>query len=121
MSEGEIVEAITAYHDLVISMMGLYITVVSGYLIVAYLVGSKLTTPQTGVVSSLFIVMSVFTTYGAYGFLTRGFVYVEMQNAISPDLTNYASPVLAIVLPALMLGGILAALKFMRDVRAADR
>ena len=63
--------------------------------------------------------MSGFTTYGAYGFLTRGFVYVEMQSAINPNLTNYGTPILAIVLPALMLGGIIAALNFMRDVRAA--
>ena len=119
MSEGEIVEAVTAYHDLVISMMGLYITVVSGYLIVAYLAGKKLTTPQAVLVSSLFVVMSGFTTYGAYGFLTRGFVYVEMQSAINPSLTNYATPLMTVVLPVLMLGGTIAALKFMRDVRVA--
>ena len=120
MSEGEIVEAITSYYDLVISLMGLYITVVSAYLIVAYLAGSKLTTSQIFIINVLFVVMSGVTTYGAYGFLRRAFEYIEMQNALNPNLTSYATPILAIVLPALMLGGIIAALKFMGDVKRVN-
>ena len=117
MSEGEIVEAITAYYDLVISLVGLYITVISAYLIVAYLAGSKITGSQMMIISTLFVVMAGVVTYGAYGFLRRGFDYIDMQSALSPELTNYATPLLAYLLPGLMLGGIFAALKFMRDVR----
>jgi hypothetical protein len=117
MSEGEIVEAITAYYDLAISLVALYVTVISAYLIVAYLAGSRITSSQMMIISVLFIVMAGVVTYGAYGFLRRAFEYIAMQAELSPELTNYANPMLAYLLPALMLGGIFAALKFMWDVR----
>ena len=93
------------------SAMTLYVTVVSGYLLVAYLVGKELTFLQTTIISTLFM---IFTTLNAVATMTY------MQNAIffgthygvgrMPSWAPFGSGIVLFL-------GILASVKFMWDVR----
>ena len=47
--------------------MALYLTVASGYLIVAYLAGKQLTTYQVALISVMFVVFALLFTYGVIG------------------------------------------------------
>ena len=46
MTEAELLEAATSYFELATGMISLYLTITSAYLIVAYLVGARLTRPN---------------------------------------------------------------------------
>ena len=47
MSESELVEATNSYYELLVAMISLYMTFTSGYLIVAYMAGSRISRSQT--------------------------------------------------------------------------
>lgn len=71
MTEAELVESITSYFDIAVSGMALYLTACSGYLIVAYLVGKKLTRSQNFIISTLFCFMASVMTYAGIGKLAK--------------------------------------------------
>lgn len=121
MTESELVEAIASFYDLVLSAIGLYVTVCSGYLVVAYLIGSKLTKLQMAIVSALFCFVSGFTTYGVFGWLNRAFGYLEALRSVGDSSLGGSSgnPIVGDILTMIMVAGILACLKFMWDVRHA--
>jgi hypothetical protein len=64
MTEAELVEAVNSSWSLVIDAMGSYMTIVSAYLIAAYLAGEKLTTSQAGIISALFVTMTSLCSVG---------------------------------------------------------
>jgi hypothetical protein len=57
MSEAEILEMAHMTTGNMISSFAIYVSIASAYLIVAYLVGDKLTRPQTILVNALFIIV----------------------------------------------------------------
>ena len=117
MTESELVEALTSYHDLFISMLSVYLTVTSGYLVVAYLIGGKLTGYQVGVISVLFVFFGVVTTWAGTGFAMRGIAYIEPLRQLKPDQTYYGHPAAVAIIFVALLGGIIASLGFMWAVR----
>jgi hypothetical protein len=91
--------------------MSLYITAVSGYVLIAYFLGKNLTRLQAAIITVLFIYFSFFIT-----FITLAF----FQNALYFGTTYGLGRVPS--WPASSAGiiqslGIVAALKFMWDVR----
>ena len=72
MTEAELIESMTEYFGLNAEMLSIYLTVTSGYLIVAYLVGGKLTRSQLVIISGLYIMFAAATTYLAIGYGMRG-------------------------------------------------
>ena len=117
MTEIELVEALTSYHNLLFNMLSIYLTVTSGYIAVAYVVGDKLTRHQVTVISVLFIFFAAVTTWAAFGYAMRGMDYVEPLRLMNPDRVYYGHPLAAIVIAAILLGGIFASLSFMWGVR----
>ena len=91
--------------------LGLYLTVTSGYLLVAYLVGNDLTRLQVFIVTVLFAVVAGLNTLAAAAFWESaahfGHTYGEGR------ASTWAWKAVAFVLGA----GIFASLKFMWDVR----
>jgi hypothetical protein len=63
MNKAELVESIIGYYGLAGDTLSLYITVISAYLIVAYLAGHKLERSQMAIISILFVVMSTTMSY----------------------------------------------------------
>jgi len=93
--------------------MALYFTVVSGYLIVAYLVGEQLSTSQMIIVSSLFSVFAFILVFGSYSFFSEA---NRVGNVSSSSAEYWLSSVVGIT----ELAGIVAAFKFMFDIRKKE-
>ena len=117
MEEADIVESIIGYYGLAGETLTFYFTVVSAYLVVAYLVGDKLERSQMLIISTLFIVMAGMMSYAAFAYMQRGFEYASLHESINPNVDTYANPILVGILPSLMVGGIAASLYFMWSVR----
>lgn len=91
--------------------MSLYVTAVSGYLLVSYFVGQRLTTIQAAIFTCLFLFFSSFMTFGAYGFFRNANYFgVTYGQGLAPQWSDE-------VTATIMALGILASLKFMWDVR----
>jgi hypothetical protein len=117
MTESELVEASSSYFDLSIQVLSFYMTVTSGYLIVAFLAGAKLTRPQMSIISTLYIFMTVVGTYAAFAWMSRGTQYVLKLEALESSGAVYANPALPFIVSAILMGGIVASLVFMWGVR----
>ena len=117
MTEAELIEALTSYHDLMFNVLGIYLTVTSGYLAVAYIIGDRLTTHQVTVISVLFIFFAGVSTWGAFGYAMRGMDYVEPLRLLNPDRIYYGHPAAGAIICGILSGGILASLSFMWSVR----
>jgi hypothetical protein len=91
--------------------MTLYLTAASGYLIVAYFQGNNLTRMQVGVVTTLFIYFALFVTFGTFSFFQNAH-YFGATYGLGRSMVWTGS-----VAGMVQLFGIVAALKFMWDVR----
>ena len=112
------VEQIIAVAELVVellgnggSAMGLYVTVTSGYLLVAYLAGKDLTRLQTVIISVLYVTFATFNTLAVVSYFQSAFYFSHTYGA---GRTPYW-PVYGV--GTLFSLGIFACLKFMWDVR----
>ena len=91
--------------------MSLYVTGVSGYLLVAYFIGPKLTLIQVAIFTGLFLMFSGFMTYGSVGFL-------ENAHYFSQDYGRaYSKPWTGELSLITQIGGMLASVYFMWSVR----
>ena len=101
-----------------------FLTVVSGYLIVAYLVGARLTRPQVTLISALFVGYSLAQVLAQVSqihaisqidqILWETFPESPLQSEANHAKLGYAWPVLELV-------AILASLHFMWSVRRGER
>jgi hypothetical protein len=117
MELADLIESSGIYFGLAVDCLGLYLSVISGYLIVAYLVGDKLTRSQITIISTLFVVMSSLAAYAITVWLMRGAYFVIQQRAIDSTLPGFAHFTFPVLLGALLGGGVFACLKFMWDIR----
>jgi hypothetical protein len=111
MTEYEYLDLAGTYGGLGVSALMGYFSVLSAYFIVAYVVGSFMTRAQVRAVTGLYLGMQLFLAWGTvtYFWGARGFRELsgEYQPPVAPHL---------IALPLLVIG-VIAGLKFMRDVR----
>jgi hypothetical protein len=112
MSQLEFAEAFSALISTSLSATGLYMTAVTGYLIAAYLVGKKLTRSQLYIVSALFVVFALVMTFAGFS-LTERAIQLEVELEGELDALDLASYFMVVVQTL----GIIAALKFMIDIR----
>jgi len=71
MSEADLIEAIAAFNSSSQGWIGLYVSVLSAYLIVAYLAGMNLTPSQVTIVSTGFMIFAFLCVFGAYANSSR--------------------------------------------------
>jgi hypothetical protein len=100
-----------------ISAFGIFLSLVTAYLAVAYLVGKKITGTQTGILTTLFL-----TTSGIAGFAVAAYTKAGMELNIRAFPNSSDQPfgpklwlVTAIVI--ICIFSLAMCLKFMRDVR----
>jgi hypothetical protein len=110
MTEFETAELTFSLVGYGMTAMALYFTVVSGYLIVAYLVGEQLSKSQIIIVSSLFSVFAFSLVFGSYSF----FAEANRVGSVTASSVEYW---LAAVIGLAELAGIISAFKFMFDIR----
>jgi hypothetical protein len=96
----------------------LYLTIISAYLVVAYLAGSKLTQAQARIASALMIFAAGGQTWALYVTTGRVMEYLALKQELSP-LTAYEKnfDVNSYAWVFILSCGILAALYFMWSVR----
>jgi hypothetical protein len=117
-AEGMLEVAFIAWGN-VNNLLVLLITLISSHLIVAYVVGAKLTRVQVVLISMLYIGMSGFVTWGAVEMSTRAAVFEATGYSMATgEVATLVSrgDVAAGVISAFALC-IFATLKFMWDIR----
>jgi hypothetical protein len=120
VSEADMAESFWNAQEMGVNALMLYLTVISGYLVVAYLAGRDLTVSQSRFISSLFVVFSSYALWGVVQYWWTGDqlrLYLD-----SHDLGRVATLNALNLNPALIAGpmgfaGILGALRFMTDTR----
>lgn len=104
--------------DVAGSYFALYLSVVSGYLIAAYLAGSKLTNPQIKLVNSFFVVSALYFVWSTFANNIAVLAY-QLQIPSAPHAITYFIGAINLFISIIMAVGIFACLRFMRDVRVA--
>jgi len=94
----------------------LYLTVVTTYLVAAYLAGAKLTSFQALLTTSLFVAFALVFTFGSVAFFRSS---TEITARFGSEVGIPTFPILiAWVIGCTEILGILGSLKFMFDVRS---
>ncbi len=120
MGDPAYLEVAAAFSGVGLAAVGIYLTVLSGYLIVAYIVGARLSASQLVIINSLFLVFEA------------GIIFVIHSNSRASYLAALASQggsgaiieVSAVgvwITTAVLAIGLGAALKFMHDIRSQKK
>jgi hypothetical protein len=120
MSEYELLDLVAAAIDGMYDSTTMFLSLASGYLLVAYLAGAKLTSAQSSIVSALFIVGALLQCWGLLTYETAVEEYLIAKADVAP-LTSYQQSVLegnaGTLIASAMAAGTIAALYFMWSVR----
>ena len=98
-----------------ISSVTLYISILSGYLIVFYIAGAKLSTMQSIFITMLFVVFSAIPTWAVYEYFSAA---MEAASAMEKNFLFHRININpAMLLVPLMVAGIVGCLNFAWDTR----
>lgn len=117
MSEQDLAGIISDYSSQGGSYFALWITIVSAYLIAAYMAGSRLKQSQVFILNTFYIWVSVLVIIGFYGSFNTQAHYTAELKALAPDSPQMMTYGLAITVTIASGLGIVATLKFMWDIR----
>jgi len=110
----EIIELGREYISVGLEAMTLYLSVVTGYLIVGYTAGKNLSKFQIVVITSLFLAFAFFFTVGTYIFFIRAH---EIYLLSTPGAYEGATRLYALWIVSAQVLGVLASLAFMYDAQ----
>lgn len=120
MTEYELLDLIAGSINSMYDSVVLYLSIISGYLLVAYLVGAKLTQAQTLIISVLFVAGAAMQCWGLVTYQLANEEYLAAKELISP-LTEYQRGLATHgggrIIATVMAAGIFASLFFMWQVR----
>ncbi len=117
MTEYEYAELIATYSSNTGTFFATFLTVLSGYLIAAFVVGSRLSPIQVTILNTGYVVSVIISVWATYGAGMVQVHYTELLLATAPDSPQLGRDWVMITLAILMLGGLLASLFFMWNVR----
>jgi hypothetical protein len=119
MTEYELASLAMEAQNTVTSVFALFLTIVGGYLLAAWMVGSKLERTQFIIVNFLFVFVEIQLLVGWFGRWSWFWHYYEQARALNPLSVPNAEmvPFLIPLTGLLMLCSVLGAVKFMWDVR----
>ena len=117
MTEAELITAAQAGWSNVISLIAILISVLSGYLVVAYLAGADMTRSQNVIVTSLYLLISIFILWSMFTLVERSnemaMLAIDMSKQRTLGPKGYVAHPIAIVFAICTV----ASIKFMWDVR----
>ena len=120
MTEYELLDLMGSTIDGMGDCFTIYLSIVSGYLVVAYFIGDKLTLTQTAIIGVLFIFGAGLQVWGIHAYQISIQEPLTQKAEIAP-LTNYQQAVLnnngGTIFAILMASGIIASLYFMWSIR----
>ena len=114
MSPGEITEAITSLYNSSYTAVALFLTVLSGYMVVAYTVGQELKSPQLIFINMMFVAFSLVFATGAYSWALAAVEFANTYGGGAGQFAKLSTPIGLMILYSTILGALL----FMRDIRA---
>jgi hypothetical protein len=120
MSEYELSALSADYLNGAMGAISLYITVLTAYLVAAFLAGKRLNSSEYLIVTVLFVLSASFFIFGSVALLSRQLYIVEKLAAIESDATVFLSKTLIMYIAAVEILGVLAGLKFMWSIRRRD-
>ena len=119
------VSEVTAVSGMIADLMNqsmafltLYLSVVSGYLVVAFVVGNSLSRFQATLITCFFVIFSIHFTVSAYGSFELAYLQHMKYLEYIPDAKLGPTPWINRPLAFFQLAGIIGCLKFMWDVRS---
>lgn len=117
MTEYELADLVISAQGTLTPVVSLMVTVLTGYLIVAWLAGDKLTRAQVILVSTLFVFIEAIVMYSWVARWT--IVSVYYSELVALNAFKYQAPTIwaAPIFVGLFTLAMLASLKFMWDVR----
>jgi len=110
MTDYELLDAAGTFFGLGTDCVTNYLTVLAAYLVAAYLLGPTMSRVQVAMITSLYVVAQLFITWGAAVYYKSAMDFVQ-----GVDGTTAIGP--HVVAAPLLLGGLLAGLVFMWQVR----
>jgi hypothetical protein len=125
MNEAELIEAMTSFFDLGISTFGIWLSLTSGYLVVAHLAGNRLPRVQYFVLNSLYFVTASICAVSSTSFALMGVEYqITLGGLVETGSLTVRVPVstenpnlLPMLFVGALLAGELAAIYFMWNTR----
>jgi hypothetical protein len=117
VTEYELIDALGTYSSGMQSWTAMYFSGVSAFLITAYVVGKRLTTMQTTVISAAFTLLAFNSVGGYYGLGIRLVECTDELRELRPGNIYVASEIGVSIYTLLFLIGIVASPKFMWDIR----
>ncbi len=115
-------EAVTLAQSLLSNASNMYvifITFLSGYLLVAHLAGKSLTSSQLILIATLYMPTMIYTLYGWHSFTQLGAHYMAIANGLSEEASRGEQRLLYFGL-FINLAITLAPLKYMYDIRRSN-
>ena len=120
MTESELIESAALFYQLAIAAMVFYLSVVTGYLIAAHLVGAKLARSQAILVTCLFVFFALFSVWGSVAFFMIGSHFYHEAETSKLFLSKQWVPAYAVIGTGELLG-VIASLHFMHNLRKKQR
>lgn len=117
MNEAELLLAGLSAYANSLAAFAVYVTMLSGYLVVAYLVGSQMTRAQTIIVNILYSLISAAVAAAFFNFAQAGYENTRLALEISTQRVVGPMPMVAESALVVMVFCYLASLKFMWDAR----
>jgi hypothetical protein len=117
MPEAELREHYWSGQEMTIDSFLAYITILSGYLVVAFIVGERLSKLQALIITFGFIIFTSFTTWGAVTFWNAAYVTGVKLASTHLEVIPVAWLNPALVAFVCMIGGQIAGCKFIWDIR----
>ena len=85
MNEHDYADLITSYASQGATFLAIWISIVSGYLIVAFLAGARLNGSQVTILNTFYLSVSLLVVFGFYGSFQTQVHYVNKLKLIAPD------------------------------------
>ena len=122
MTEYETLELMYSLLDSMATVFAMYLTILSGYLVVAYLIAAELETRQVIIVNALLIAITGVQIYSVYNYALEVESLLQIKASVStltPFQESMASQYSIFMTALLMLFGVVASLYFFWNVRRA--
>ena len=117
MGEAELIDAYISASELAVQTMMFYLTIVTGYVVVAHFAGATLLTRQIVFVNSIFVVFGFLAVWGSVGYFTTA-SHFWLQTAAYAAIQDEEFLGPAVLVGSIESAGILASLLYMRDIRS---
>ena len=117
MTEYELADIVATYSSNAGSFFTVYLTIVSGYLVTAFVAGSRLTTMQVSILNVGFAVAVFVMIWATYGAGSTQVHYTNKLLLLAEDAPQANRAWVMNIMAVLMAGGFLASLYFMWGVR----